>query len=92
MKTFSFNSKSLFKITVTLLAIPTLLFLIVSALILFLAFGGGWAYAGAAGCHFVLNPLGMLMLAVATLGLFAFIYVIGREVARRYRIHQALVD
>ena len=92
MKTFPFNSKSLFKITITLLGIPTVLFLILSLLILFLAFGGGWAYAGAAGCHFVLNPLGMMMLAVAALGFFAFINVIGRGVARRYRSDQALDD
>jgi hypothetical protein len=92
MKTFPINSKSLFKITVTLLGIPTVLFLILSLLILFLAFGGGWAYAGAAGCHFVLNPLGMLMLAVAALGLFALIYVIGSGIARRYRSHQVLDD
>jgi hypothetical protein len=33
----------------------------------FFAIGGGWAYAGTNGCHFVLNPIGYLMLAAPVL-------------------------
>jgi len=70
----------LFQVTVALLAIPTLLAFIATSLLIFFAFGGGWAYAGPAGCHFKLNPFGMIMLAGAVLGLIAM----GRRLFDRY--------
>ncbi|HEX5966437.1 MAG TPA: hypothetical protein VFY51_10925 [Pyrinomonadaceae bacterium] len=36
-------------------------------LTLILFIGGGWAYAGPAGCHFVINPIGYAMLSVPLL-------------------------
>lgn len=83
MKRFSVTSKLLFQITVTLLGIPAALLLLLAltatSLLFFFALGGGWAYAGPAGCHFKLNPFGMIMLAAAALGLIAFLFAMARR-------------
>lgn len=79
------TSLRLFKWTVTLLVIPTVLLLVMAGPGFFLVFGGGWAYAGTAGCHFVLNPLGAAMVAGVALGVFIFLYIIGRNLLRRYQ-------
>jgi hypothetical protein len=85
MKRFHVTSKQLFQVTVTLLAIPALLALITMSLFFFFIFGGGWAYAGTAGCHFRINSLGMIMLAAVAASLSAVLFAIGRRVAERYR-------
>jgi len=83
MKRFSVTSKLLFQITVTLLGVPAalvlLLVLTATSLLLFFTLGGGWAYSGPAGCHFKLNPFGMIMLATAALGLIAFLWAMARR-------------
>jgi len=79
MKRISVTSKLLFQITVILLGIPAVLVLITMSLLFFFIFGGGWAYAGSAGCHFKLNPFGMIMLAAAALGLIAFLFAMARR-------------
>lgn len=83
MKRFCVTSKLLFQITVILLGIPAALVLLLAltaaSLILFFGRGGGWAYAGAAGCHFKLNLFGMIMLAAAALGLIAFLFAMARR-------------
>lgn len=70
--------------TVTLLGIPAVLGLILTSLIIFMILGGGWAYAGSAGCRFVLNAFGITIVAGAALGLLAFLYLSGRRLLRRY--------
>jgi hypothetical protein len=35
----------------------------------FLGIGGGWAYAGPNGCHFVIGPIGYTMLIVPALAI-----------------------
>lgn len=77
------KSTSLFKWTVALLSVPAILLLVLAGLIVFIMLGGGWAYAGAAGCHFVLNPFGGAMVAGFGLGLFALLYFAGQR-ARRF--------
>lgn len=40
-------------------------------LVTFLFIGGGWAYAGSAGCYFVLNPFGYAMIIFPALAVCA---------------------
>ena len=77
------TSARLFKWTVLLLAIPAVLLLAIESLIVFFVFGGGWAYGTAGiGCHFVVGPFGVAMIAGATLGLVIFLYAVGRRLIR----------
>ena len=77
------KSTSLFKWTVALLSVPAILLLVFAGLVVFIMLGGGWAYAGASGCYFVLNAFGGAMIAGLGLGLFALLYAAGQR-ARRF--------
>jgi hypothetical protein len=84
------TSENLFKTTVVLLGIPAALLLVLltaAALIVFLMLGGGWAYAGPAGCHFKLNPLGIATVTGGVLGAFVIFYKVGRRIVLRYHSH-----
>lgn len=50
--------------------------LLVLYVYVFLIIGGGWAYAGPGGCHFVINPIGVTMLAVPALLLCRLAWVL----------------
>lgn len=80
MEQLRITSESLFKWTVSLMAIPTVLLLLGAYVLVFVAFGVGWAYGGPAGCHFVLNPLGMTMVIGTVLGISAFLFFAGRRI------------
>ena len=91
MKPFPITSKSLFKGTVVLLGIPAVLLLAIPALIVFMVFGGGWAY-GTTGCRFVLNHFGSTMIAAVGLGVVTVLYAVGRRIARRLQDRRTRVD
>lgn len=57
------KSPGLNLILFALVAIFSLPFLALYVAVLFVV-GGGWAYAGADSCYFVLNPVGYAMIAV----------------------------
>ena len=55
-------------VLIVLIALFSLPFLALYVLVFF-GIGGGWAYAGPNGCHFVMGPIGYAMLIVPALGL-----------------------
>jgi formate hydrogenlyase subunit 3/multisubunit Na+/H+ antiporter MnhD subunit len=57
-------------VLVVLIALFSLPFLALYVLVFF-GIGGGWAYAGPNGCHFVIGPIGYTMLIVPAFGLCA---------------------
>ena len=85
MKRLNITSVALFRWTVALFAMVTVLLLLVVWFLVFLLLGVGWAYAGTAGCHAVLNPLGVLMLATMVLGGIAILYAATQRVVRNLR-------
>ena len=67
---------------IVLIALFSLPLLTVYVLIFF-GFGGGWAYAGTSGCHFVIGPIGYAMLIVPAFALFGVGWKSVRKVRRR---------
>ena len=57
-------------VQIVLIALFSLPFLALYVLVFF-GLGGGWAYAGQKGCHFVIGPIGYAMLVVPTVALCA---------------------
>jgi formate hydrogenlyase subunit 3/multisubunit Na+/H+ antiporter MnhD subunit len=55
-------------VLIVLIALFSLPFLALYVLV-FLGIGGGWAYAGPNGCHFVIGPIGYMMLIVPALAI-----------------------
>lgn len=50
---------------------------------IFFGIGGGWAYAGTNGCHFVIGPIGYAMLIVPAFALFGVGWKSLRQMRRR---------
>jgi hypothetical protein len=50
---------------------------------MFLGLGGSWALVGPNGCHFVIGPIGYVMLLVPTLGLSGIAWTSIRKLRRR---------
>ena len=69
-------------ILIVLIALFSLPFLALYTLVFF-GVGGGWAYAGPNGCHFVIGPLGYAMLTVPTLSLSGVTWTSIRKLRRR---------
>jgi hypothetical protein len=69
-------------VLIVLIALLSLPFLALYVMVFF-GIGGGWAYAGPKGCHFVIGPIGFAMLVLPTLGLCAGAWVSIRNLRRR---------
>ena len=68
-------------ILIAVFSLPFLLAFLAAYAFLFVAFGGGWAYAGPNGCHFVIGPIGYAMLIFPITGLAA----LGWKLLRGFR-------
>jgi hypothetical protein len=64
---------------IALLGVPLLALYV----LVFFGIGGGWAYAGTNGCHFVLSQIGYAMLIVPALGLCGVTWGSIRKFRRR---------
>jgi hypothetical protein len=51
-------------VLIALFSVPVLAVLLTAYVFVFFGLGGGWAYAGSAGCHFVIGPIGYAMLII----------------------------
>jgi hypothetical protein len=69
-------------VLIVLIALFSLPFLALYVLVFF-GIGGGWAYAGPKGCHFVIGPIGFAMLVGPTLGFCAVAWGSIRNLRRR---------
>jgi len=67
---------------IVLIALFSLPFLALYVLVFF-GIGGGWAYAGANGCHFVMGPIGYVMFIVPALGVCSAVWRAIRKLRRR---------
>jgi membrane protein implicated in regulation of membrane protease activity len=92
MERLRITSESLFKWTVFLFAVPTVLFSLAAYFLVFLLFGIGWAYAGTAGCSPVLNPLGMVMATGAVLGVVALLFTAGKRIVNNRKTRRTRGD
>jgi uncharacterized membrane protein len=57
---------------IVLVAVFSVPFLLLFYFLLF-SVGGGWAYAGSAGCYFVLNPFGWTMIVAPPVVVVCFV-------------------
>ncbi len=62
----------LLNVVLLILVATCLLPLLFLYVVVFLGIGGGWAYAGANGCHFQINAIGYAMLGVPVFTLCCF--------------------
>jgi hypothetical protein len=53
---------SILVVLLALFSLPFMALFIALYGVVFAALGGGWAYAGSSGCHFVIGPVGYYML------------------------------
>jgi hypothetical protein len=51
-------------VLIALFSLPLIALLLALYVFVFFGLGGGWAYAGSNGCHFVIGPIGYAMLSV----------------------------
>lgn len=92
MKPFSLTSKSLFKATVALLAIPGLLLLLVASFMIFFALRR-LAYGGIGGFSFALTRFQLMTVVVAAaMSFFGVLYAVGRGLFRRYQSRKTRRD
>jgi hypothetical protein len=69
-------------VLIVLIALFSLPFVALYVLVFF-GIGGGWAYAGTNGCHFVIGPIGYAMVIVPALGLCGAVWRPIRKLSRR---------
>ena len=54
---------------IAVFSLPFLAFVLALYVFIFFGLGGGWAYAGPNGCHFIIGPIGYGMIIAPALAL-----------------------